>query len=186
MPVCLSACQLLLFYSKLWLCKLVDGRIYAHTSEWSWSNVPESFPQLVHTCITIFGLKYWLLRRLDYKMLTDNSLTDFWVFPNGNFSIFTTQKPKSLQYKEPIKRVQHPRNLQLPTLPTLQDCSSWCKLMASQAKSHRRENGKILTVNFLTDFWVFPNGDPTFLSTFTSDHTDAKITAVQRANQTCS
>ena len=62
------------------------------------------FPQLGHTCITIFGLKYLLLRGLDDKILTDN---------------------------------------------------------------------------FLTDFGVFPNGDPTFLSNFTSDHTDAKITAVQ-------
>jgi len=76
-----------------------------------------------------------------WEACTDNCLMDFWVFPNGNLSIFTTLKPKSLQYKEPNKCVQHPRNLQLPTLPTLQDCSSWCKLMANQAKSHRRENG---------------------------------------------
>ena len=86
------------------------------------------FPQLAHTCITIFGLKYLLLRGLDDKILTDNFLTDFGVFPNGdptflsNFTSDHTDAKITAVQSHAIKHVhrfQYPRNLQLPTLPTL-------------------------------------------------------------------
>jgi len=61
--------------------------------------------------------KYWLLTS---SQISEYSLME--VQPFSALLHLTTEKPKSLQYKEPINyvhRFQYPRNLQLPTLPTL-------------------------------------------------------------------
>ena len=95
--------------------------------------------------------KYWLT--------TPSRISEYFLMEISMFLHSTTQKPKSLQYKEPIKRVhrfQHPRNLQLPTLPTLQDCSSWCWWPARPSHTEER-----------TDYWR-----ELFRSTFTNSITN--------------
>ena len=68
-------------------------------------------------CWGVWTAKHW--------PITSSRISEYFLMEIQPFSAIlhlTTQTPKSLQYKEPIKHVhrfQYPRNIQLPTLPTL-------------------------------------------------------------------